>query len=70
MQVEHAKYVAESEKRVAASAAEAEGLRGALAEAERATAAAAQAQRAAEAHAEQAEQVARDRVANLLVRPL
>lgn len=69
LQVEHDKFVAESEKRLSASATEAEGLRRALDEAEKATAAAAEVQRAAEARAGQAEQVARECVANLTVRP-
>ena len=69
LQVEHDKFVAESEKRLAVSASEADGLRRALDEAEKATAATAEAQRVAEARASQAEQVARDRVANLTVRP-
>ena len=68
LQVEHDKFVAESEKRLAAGAAEAQGLRAALDEAEKAAAAAAKAQRAAEARAGQAEEIARDRVANLTVR--
>lgn len=68
-QVEHAKFVAEAEKRAAAGGAEAERLRAALAEAERAAAAAAGAQRGAEARAGAAEQEARERVADLEVRP-
>ena len=62
--------MAESEKRVGASAAEAERLRAALAEAEQATAAAADAQRGAEARASAAEQATRDRVANLMAGPM
>ena len=69
LQVEHDKFVAESEKRLAVGASEAQGLRRALDEAKKVTAAAAEAQRAAEARAGQAEEVARDRVANLTVRP-
>ncbi len=67
--MEHAKFVAEAEKRAAAGGAEAERLRAALAEAERAAAAAAGAQRGAEARAGAAEQEARERVADLEVRP-
>ena len=69
LQVEHDKFVAESEKRLAAGASEAEGLRRALEESEKATDAAAKAQSAAEARAGQAEEIARNRVANLTVRP-